>query len=450
MHKFILYLLLFNSYVFSITIDYKTALKLTLENNKQLQEQKLEIESSKLDVKKVQSFSYGKLELKHEASRTNHAGYVFNSKLSSREASFKDFGFSQMSQGLNTQPTDLNYPEDRNNFNTKMTYEIPLFTGFKLQTQEDMMKIAQKAQELKLTLDEKSLEFELLNAYNGAVVAKEFIKATQKAKEVATLFVESANAFYNEGLVTKIDKKQAQVHELNIKSRLTEAKNRFDIAIAYLKFLTSNENIDDVKDLEIIEIENKDLKNSINEAISNRDDLKILKEQEKSMKKNIELSNSSYYPSIYSYVEYGYNDNQMNFDSNKDYYMGLLGVKYTLFDDTRSVEKQKSQIALNKTVLGLNQLKDSIKLEVEKATLELKAKKRAFKEKKEAKELANEVLEQSKLMYKNQLIAMTELLKQEAIFRENEASFIMANYELSLALAKINLARGQSLKEDKN
>ncbi|RXJ70019.1 transporter [Halarcobacter ebronensis] len=449
MHKFILYLLLFNSYVFSITIDYKTALKLTLENNKQLQEQKLEIESSRLDVKKVQSYSYGKLELKHEASRTNHAGYVFNSKLSSREASFKDFGFSQMSQGLNTQPTDLNYPEDRNNFNTKMTYEIPLFTGFKLQTQEDMMKIAQKAQELKLTLDEKSLEFELLKAYNGAVVAKEFIKATKKAKEAATLFVESSNAFYNEGLVTKIDKKQAQVHELNIKSRLTEAKNRFDIAIAYLKFLTSNENIDDVKDLEIIEIENKDLKNSINEAISNRDDLKILKEQEKSMKKNIELSNSSYYPSIYSYLEYGYNDNQMNFDSNKDYYMGLLGVKYTLFDDTRSVEKQKSQIALNKTVLGLNQLKDSIKLEVEKATLELKAKKRAFKEKKEAKELANEVLEQSKLRYKNQLIAMTELLKQEAIFRENEASFIMANYELSLALAKINLARGQSLKEDK-
>ena len=105
-----------------------------------------------------------------------------------------------MSQGLNTQPIDLNYPEDRNNFNTKVTYEIPLFTGFKLQTQEDIMRIAQKAQEIKLNLDEKSLEFELLKAYNGAVVAKEFIKAIKTAKEAANLFVKSANAFYTEGV----------------------------------------------------------------------------------------------------------------------------------------------------------------------------------------------------------------------------------------------------------
>ena len=126
--------------------------------------------------------------------------------------------------------------------------------------------------------------------------------------------------------------------------------------------------------------------------------------------------------------------------------MGLIGIKYTLFDNTRELEKQKSQIELNKTILGLNNLKDAIKLEVEKALLELKAKKRAFKEKAEAKELAKEVLEQSKLMYKNQLIAMTELLKQEAIYRDNEASFIMANYELSLALAKLNLASGKKFK----
>ena len=55
--------------------------------------------------------------------------------------------------------------------------------------------------------------------------------------------------FILKGLVTKIDTKQAQVHKLNIQSRLTEAKNRFDIAIAYLKFLTSNEKIEDVKSL---------------------------------------------------------------------------------------------------------------------------------------------------------------------------------------------------------
>ena len=65
----------------------------------------------------------------------------FNSKLSSREASFRDFGFAQVGNMSNfdIQPKDLNYPEARNNFNTKLTYDIPLFTGFKLSNQKDIV-----------------------------------------------------------------------------------------------------------------------------------------------------------------------------------------------------------------------------------------------------------------------------------------------------------------------
>ena len=446
MHKLILYLLLLSSYTFSQTITYENALDLTIKNNKKLKSQKLEIESSKLDIEKVKAFSYGEVNLSHEMSRTNHAGYVFNSKLSSREASFRDFGFSQMAEGIDTQASDLNNPDPRNNFNTKVTYDIPLFTGFKLQNQEEILRIKHKAQLLKLNLDEKSLEFEVLKAYNGAVVAKEFIKATTKAKEAVSLFVRSANEFYKEGLVTKIDKKQARVHQLNVQSKIIEASNQFDIALAYLRFLTSNEKIQDVKTLKMFKTMKPKLENLYTKALKNRDDLKMVASSKKAMKKNVALNKASYYPNIYSHLEYGFNDDSITFDSDKDYYMGLLGIKYTLFNNTRDKDLQKSQIELNKTILNLNQLKDGIKLEVEKAALTLNAKNKIFKEKEEAKELAFEVLEQSKLMYKNQLTSMTDLLKQEASFRENEASLIMAKYEKSLAQARLNLVTGQSLR----
>lgn len=449
MHKLILYLLLVSSYTFSQTIDYETALDLTINNNKKLKSQKLDIESSKLDIQKVKSFSYGEVNLSHEMSRTNHPGYVFNSKLSSREASFNDFGALDFvtPSDINITPDNLNNPDPRNNFNTKLTYDIPLFTGFKLQNQEDILKIKYKAQMLKLNLDEKSLEFEVLKAYNAAVVAKEFIKATKKAKEAVSLFVKSANEFHKEGLVTKIDTKQARVHELNVQSKIIEANNKFDIALAYLRFLTSNEKINDIKTLKLFSTPKENLKNLYAKALNNRDDLKMVEYSKKGMKKNIALNKSSYYPNIYSYIEYGFNDDSISFDNKKDYYIGMIGIKYTLFNDTRSKDLQKSQIQLNKTILNLNQLKEAIKLEVEKNALNLNAKKKIFKEKKEAKELAFEVLEQSKLMYKNQLISMTELLKQEASFRENEASLIMAKYEKSLAQARLNLVIGKSLKK---
>lgn len=451
MHKIILYLLLINLSLFSQTIDYEKAIDLTIENNKQLKTQKLEIESSKIDIEKVKSFSYGQLNLSHEASRTNHAGHVFNTKLSSREATFDDFGAAQFTgpASLDVEPTNLNYPDARNNFTTKITYDIPLFTGFKLSSQEDILKIQQKAQKLKLNLDEKSLEFEVLKAYNAAVVAKEFIKASKKAKEAVSLFVISAQEFHKEGLVTKIDRKQARVQELNVQSKVTEAFNKFDIAIAYLKFLTSNENIKDVQSLKLFSTSNKDFEPLLDNALENREDLKMLQYSKEGMQKNVELNKSSYYPSVYSHLEYGFNDDKISFDSNKDYYIGMLGIKYTLFDNTRAKDLEKSQIQLNKTNLNLNHLKDAIKLEVEKALLTLNSKEKIYKEKKEAKELAYEVLEQSKLMYKNQLIPMTELLKQEAVYRENEAALIMANYEKSLAQARLNLVTGKSLRNKK-
>jgi len=449
MYKFYLYLLLFSTYGLSQTINYEEVVFQTLENNNKLKLQELNIEASKLDIQKVNGLSYGKLELNHEVMRTNHPGYVFNSKLSSREASFNDFGALEFTgpSAINVIPDNLNNPESINNFTTKVTYDLPLFTGFKLSNQEELLKIKKQAQILKLTLDKRALEFEVLKAYNGAVVAKEFIEATKQAKNAVSQFVKSANEFYKEGLVTKIDTKQAKVQELKVQSKVTQAQNKFDIAIAYLRFLSSNEELSNVKSLKLFRLNDKNLKSLYKEAIDNRVDLKMLDISKDAMEKNVDLNKSSFYPNIYSHLEYGFNDNTLNFDSSKDYYMGLLGVKYTIFDTTRNADLQKSKIDLNKTKLNLNQLQDAIKLELEKAFLNLKAKEKIHQEKIEAKELSYEVLEQSKLMYKNQLISMTELLKQEASYRENEAELIMASYEKSIAQARLKLALGKSLRD---
>ncbi|XPV69947.1 MAG: TolC family protein [Halarcobacter sp.] len=450
MHKILLLVLLIFINLYSKTFNFDEVLEETLKNNKKIKLQKLNLKSVNSDIEKVKSFSYGELNFVNELSRTNHAGYVFNSKLSSREASFKDFGFSQFGQPINTQPSDLNYPKDRNNFNSKITYDIPLFTGFQLSNQEEILKLKHKAELFQLNLDKKSLEFEVLKAYNGAIVAKEFIKAVKKAKKTIKQVVISADEFYKEGYVTKIDVKQAKVHQLNIQSKLTEAENRFSLALAYLKFLTSNDNIDDVKDLKIVKFQDKDLKKLYTQALNTRDDLKMVEEYKKGMKKNIDLNKSSYYPKVYSHLEYGVNDGVVDFNEDKDYYMALLGVKITLFDASRKYDVQKSKIEFNKTVLKQNQLEDAIKLQLQQSILNFQTKQKIYKEKIEALQLSNEVLDQSKQMYKNRLISMIDLLKQETLYRQTEASMLNAKYETTIALGKLYLAIGKSLNEKGN
>ena len=451
MHKIYLSLLLV-SFAYSQSISFDKILETTIKNSKDLQAQKLNIESSKLDIKNVDSFSYGKLSLSEEMSRTNNAGYVFSYKLASREASFRDFGFTQVGDMSNfdIQPTDLNYPEARNNFNTKLTYDIPLFTGFKLSNQKDILKLQEKANSLKYNLDVKELEFEVLKAYNSAVVAKEFIKALQKAKESIVFMKNGAIAFHKEGLVTKIDVNEAKVYEANINSQLLEAKNNFQLALAYLTFLSSNENITDVEELKNLYFKFPNEKELYTQALENRDEIKMQNIQIDASKKNIDIAKASYYPSVFSRLEYGFNDNTLTLDDDKDYYMAMVGISITLFDNTRNIEKQKNQIEYQKANLNQEKLKDAIKLELKKALLNLETKEKILEEKAEAKTLANDILEQAKLQYKNRLISMTTLLQQEANFRKNEALLIQAKYEKSLALASLNLVLGKNINEENN
>ncbi|MGD9624694.1 MAG: TolC family protein [Arcobacter sp.] len=451
MHKIYLSLLIV-SFTYAQSINFEEVLEMTIKNSKDLQQQQLNIDSSKLDSKMIDYINYGKLSISEEFNRTNHAGYVFNSKLSSREASFRDFGFAQVGDMSNfdIQPTDLNYPDDRNNFNTKITYDIPLFTGFKLSNQKDILKLQEKANELKYNLDKKTLEFEVLKAYNSAVVAKDFVQALEKAKIAVSKIVESADAFHKEGFVTKIDVNEAKVYELNINSTLIEAKNNFQLALAYLRFLSSNDEISDVQELENRYFHFPNEEELYKIALENRDEIKMQDIQVNANKKSIEIAKSAYYPTLYSHLEYGYNDDKLTIDDDKNYYIALVGLSLTLFDGTRDIEKEKSKIEYVKATLNQEKLKDAIKLELKKAILNLEAKEAILKEKIEAKNLANNILQQAKLQYQNRLISMTNLLLQEANYRKNESMLIQARYEKALALANINLILGQNIKEENN
>ncbi|MCT7593722.1 TolC family protein [Aliarcobacter butzleri] len=439
---------LISTLCYSQSINFNEVLQQALENSKDLKKQALNIDSIKQDYNIVDGINYGKVSISSEVSRTNHAGYVFNSKLSSREATFRDFGFSQMNEGMDIIPKDLNYPNDRTNINSYVSYDIPLFMGFKIENQKDILKLQEKANELLYNLDKKNLEFEILKAYNGVVVAKDFVKALEKAKQTVEFIYEGAKEFHKNGLVTKIDVNEAKVYQLNINSTLTEAKNNFNLALAYLKYLTSNENITDVENLENIYFDLKNFDELYNSALETRDEVKMQNITIEANKKNIDVQKGSYYPTVFSHLEYGVNDERFTASKDKDYYIALVGISLTLFDSSRSAYLEKSKIEHLKSTLDYEKLKDGIKLELEKAILDYKAKQEILKEKIEAKNLAFEVLNQANLQYKNRLISMTTLLSQEANFRKSESMLINAKYENSLALAKLNLVLGQNLNKD--
>jgi len=439
-------------FLYSYTIDFDKSLEKTVQNNKGLKAKKLDIDRSKMDLDQVKGYDYGSLVFAENISNTDHAGYVFGMKMAAREAQMSDFGFTIMPPAgtdiSSYAPDALNNPDARTNYETKVTYKVPLFTGFKLQNGKKMAKLQILAKQAKYKYDQKALGLEVLKAYNGAVASREFIKATQKAKEATSSFVTFANELYKEGLVTSIDVKQAKVYDMGVDAKMIEAKNRYDLAISYLKFLTSDDKITDVGEFKNIDQTNLNLKALQDKATSQRDDFSWMRYNTDTMKAKVEYEKSTNYPTIGAQLEYGFNDDQLNnLNSDKDYYLGAIGLTYTLFDGFISKsKKQKAQIEYQKTNHYFEYMKDGIALEVEKNILNLKAKEKILTQKIKAQNLSDQVLEQSQEMYKNHLINMSNLLMQQANQQKAQAETIMAKYEKSLAAGRLKISLGESLK----
>ncbi|MEO1927297.1 MAG: TolC family protein [Nautiliaceae bacterium] len=476
MRKFFILSAALSSMLLAKSVNFDTVLKETLQNNLELKAKKLNIDKAKAQLEEAKGYDWGKLIFSEEISRTNNAMYVFGMKLESREATFKDFGFADFLGGvvnvlnqsntftdfknkmtdpamaaqlLSTQPKDLNYPDARTNFKTKFVYEVPLFTGFKLKYAKEMAKLQVFANKFKYAHDKNKLAIEVLKAYNGAVAAKYFIHALEKAKETTSSFVKMVRDFKNVGMATETDLLQAEKRESEVDAMLTESKNKYVLALSYLKFLSGDKEISDVGDFKVIVSPKSDLNDLKKEALKNRNDLKWMQKNVETMQKKVKMDESVKYPMVGAHLEYGWNDDTFKLNRNKDYYLGAIGINYAILDKSQTARLQKSKIEAMQTGYYYKYMKKGIALEVEQKYLDLKSKASVLKNKFLNKELAQEILKKYEFMYKQGMVNVTMLLMKEADARKAEAELIKAKYDEALAAAELKAALGDLVKESK-
>jgi len=436
--------------MFASTISFDEALKETFANNKELKAKKLNVEMAKQDFLKAKSYDYGRLFISEDITNTNNALYVFGNKLESREATFNDFGANEFNKGLDVKPKNLNNPDARTNFKTKLVYEAPLFTGYKIKYAKEIAKLQIKAKEFKYNRDKNSLAIEVLKAYNGAVAAKFFIKALESAKETTTSFIKMTKALYDQGMIVNSDVLSAESRDSEVDAKMIEAKNQYNLALAYLRFLTGNSDITDVKDFKVIISPNSDLANLQQEALKNRNDVKWMAENVQTMKKKVKMDNSVNYPTAGVHLEYGFNDDTLSVSGDKDYYLLAANITYNFIDAGKKEELQKSKIQAQQTALYYQHMQNGIKVDVEQKLLDLQAKTSIIKVKIKNKDLAHTVLNQYKEMYKNGLVNIAILLMKQADAQKADAELIKAKYDQAIAAASLELAIGSSiLKENK-
>jgi outer membrane protein TolC len=379
-------------------LSLKEALQLMKRDNIELKISKFNEQMKAQEAKVAQGYNYGKLDIKVQAMRSNDPGNIFGFKLKSREATFGDFGFADFmgaigqgaqqangdfgafSQGLASQgdnilaiePKDLNYPDARNHFQTTLTYQVPLYTGGKLDQYGKITKALERMSKLDSSklLNEKV--FQATKTFYDISLVNQYIDNLGNIVSNIDKLENIVSSMKEEGFAKEIDQLEVQAKKAEVESMLSQATYNKELAYQYLSFLL-NQKVDSIQNVNTLAVMPKIVRDEIQE-----DNLDIQKAKLglKITDMAIKVEESNFLPTVGAFGEYGSSDNNpFNEFTHKDFYTVGLQLDWNLFNgniDKHNLEKSKVQ---NMKVREQVQLaKKGICLKVRKLVTEVKSK----------------------------------------------------------------------------
>ncbi|WP_457596655.1 TolC family protein [Hydrogenimonas sp.] len=417
-------------------LSLEQALDLVRQNNLEVKVAEKEVLMKEQEHKAAVGYNYGQLDLVVNALRSNDAGNVFGFKLQSREATFRDFGFSdflggvgqalQMANGdfgafsqimanpqmadqlLNTAPHDLNYPDARSHFQEKIQYRIPLYVGGKLMKYgeiTDKMTTISKLDRQKV-LNQKL--FETRKTYYNISLVENFIKNLNQILKNVEELEDTVKNMVDEGYALDIDLLQVQTKKADVLRMINQAKLNRDLAYQYLSFLVD----DTVRSIVVLDNDVPMPKMKKEEMLSRNIDIQKAHMGLEVTDLAIGVEKASFLPQVGAFAEYGSADNTfLNDFTDKDAYTFGVQLKWNLFNgfvDKAKYEKAKIQNLKMQNQVAL--AKKGIALQIDKIITSIKSKEYDIASLREKVKFTKKVYENYYSRYKEGLMSINDVL----------------------------------------
>ena len=420
-------------------LTLKKALSMLDSNNIEIKVSKYDEAMKAYDEAAVDGMNYGKATITIQALRSNDAGNVFGFKLQSREASFADFGFSEFlapmgqvleamnqypgklppgfTQGMGSileiQPDDLNYPDARNHFLTKLTYQVPLYTGGKI---TEYKKITHELYEMS-RLDTRKLRnekiFQVKKAFYDITLVQSYIHNLKKIRNNMRKLKRTILEMKKEGYTKKTDVLEVEARLAKVDSMLNQARLNRTLAYQFLSFLL---------DKEVSSIKKVDLRvrmPKISKADIEKLSLDILKAKKglEITEHAIEAEKANFKPMIGAFGEYGSADDHLwNDFGKKDFYTVGVQVQMNIFNGGSDYAKlEKARVQHMKTAMQVELAKKGIALQVQKLQTAIKSLEFDIKSQQKQLRLARAVYNTYEEKYKVGLASITDVLIKQSI-----------------------------------
>jgi len=432
-------------------LSLQNAMKMLDKDNLELKISRFTEQMKAYEAKAARGHHYGKLDASVMGLRSNDAGNVFGFKLQSREANFGDFGFEDFITPLGaamagapldggallaTQPDDLNYPEARNHYQTKLSYMLPVYTGGKLteygRITSAMHRMSQY--DTQKLLNEKV--FQTKKAFYDISLVSNYITNLSKIIKNIKRLESIVRTMKKEGYAQDIDLLEVQARKAEAESMYNQAKLNKDLAYQFLSFLlnTKVSSIKKVNDMAPIpHIDKTDVE-------SNNIDIQkaLLGLQITQMALNVEKAN--FLPTVGAFAEYGSADNEFwNEFRDKDSYTFGFQLNWNIFNggiDAANLERAKVNYMMVQNQVDL--AKSGIALKVKKLQTEILSNNADVKSFNKQLRFAKKVYENYRTRYKEGIVSISDVLIKQSKELEMLLQLLTAKNKRNTKIFELN------------
>lgn len=401
----------------SQSLSLESALEILKSQNLEIKSAQLDIESALQDAKATSANHFGKLDFIQDFARSDDAGNVFGFKLSSREANFGDFGAEEFMSSLPagdyiTPPHNLNYPDSRNYFQSKLKYEVPLFTGFKISSYEEIMNSVTKIKKLEKSQIINEKIYETRKSFYDMALLEESISNLN----VILSNIETLEAMTYEmievGYAKKVDLLEVKAKKGNVERLILQMESNKELLYHYISFLL-NQKVSSIQ-TPSLEIKTPSISNS--DIINNNLDIQKANTGLAIKESMIGASKSSYYPMVGAFAEVATADDKFLGEAS-DHQSYTVGARLTwnVFNggaDSANIEKSRLDFLKTKTQVAL--ANSGIELAAQKIITEIKSLEKDIESLKKELLLAQEIYKNYEARYREKLASMSDVIIKQS------------------------------------
>lgn len=334
-----------------------------------------------------------------------------------------------------------------NTFQNQVALSQVLFAGFRIVDGIKLANINVNLAEEAYRQSRHDLVNNISSVYYNALKALQLIQISKNTLKQSELHLEQAKKLENAGVGIKLDVVRANNQLINTQLQLSQALNNYEKAKKSLNLAMGREIDYPIELNPEAKVPNFtiDEEKMLKDSLVNRSELRQLKLKKDMDEITTTIQSRGNWPMVSANVSYNLTDSAVvNANSNNQQNLKYgINMNWPVFDGLLTYARvQRSQNTVIQDQISIDQLQQSIILEVKQALLDVQeAKERAILAK-SGINLAEESLRISKVRYDNGIGISLDVIDAQNALNQAKANLINAEFDLNIGRVKLYRAMG--------